>query len=484
MKNLMIPLLLLLCFNPKAQKKILKTIDKEVSQAQLLSHINFIASDELLGRNTGTQENAIVTRYIAEQFKKFGLKKADGNDSYFQEFLLERTFPAKSGFIKIGDSTFTLWKDLIMLGNEPETTATFIYVDSSNIEKNLKYLKDKIVFSYFSSNSKIVENRNRILEEKPLFEIDVIRQFGTWYFILNRYSNVYISEHKQLGLKINRGYYLDNIKQSRIPFFERNSGKKATIYLEGGSSSLITANNVLGIVEGTNPILKKEYIIISAHLDHLGYATGLQADEDSVYNGARDNGIGTGNLLMAAEYFARHPTKRSILFVATNGEEKGLLGSKWFAENPAIPLKSVVANINTDCGGYNDTLSIIISGLEKTTMIDQIMKSGDAYDFEVRDEEIIMPGQNLYRRSDHFSFASKGIPAISFSPGSTGWDEEFEKYYHQTADNPETLNYSYLTKLSKAFVYSIYLIANQQEKPFWVEGDEFEEAGKALYGIN
>ncbi|XOV93082.1 MAG: M28 family metallopeptidase [Bacteroidota bacterium] len=476
-------LLLFICLdNTQAQKKVLKTIDQEVSQAQLESHINFIASDELLGRNTGTQENAIVTRYIAEQFRKFGLIKPPGYNSYLQAFPLRKITPLSSGFIKVKDSTYAIWDQLVMKGNDLNATATMMFVDSDNLEVNLENMKDKIVFFHVPRNE-LSKARNLIAKEKPLSMIGLIRDFGIWPGLVNSWSS-----HRTLAYNVNTfgvrdGYLLDSREISQIPFLTKNSGSKANINLVGGSIGLATASNVLGIVEGSDPLLKNEYVIVSAHLDHIGYARGISIGEDSIYNGARDDGIGTGNLLLAAEYFAKHPSKRSIIFLAANAEEKGLVGSKWYVENPALPLKSIIANINTDTDGYNDTSSFRITGLNKTTMEDLFLITGTTYNLKVYDDETVIPNQNLYRRSDNFSFANKGIPSVTFAPGATSWDEEIEKYYHQTADNPETLNYTYLTKLSKAFIYSIYLVANAEERPFWVEGDEFEEAGKALYGM-
>ena len=216
----------------------------------------------------------------------------------------------------------------------------------------------------------------------------------------------------------------------------------------------------------------------SAHYDHVGI--GL-ADEkgDSIYNGARDNAIGTVTVLSMAENLAKHPTKRSALFVLFTAEEKGLLGSKYYADNPLLPLKDVVYCFNSDGAGYNDTSKITIFGLNRTTATRQILNAAKAYNLEAIDDPA--SEQNLFDRSDNVSFAKKGIPAPTFSLGFTAFDDEIGKYYHRPADEPASVDYDYLYNFFRAYVYAGRLIADKAERPFWTEGDKYYEAGVELY---
>ncbi|PTB95661.1 aminopeptidase, partial [Marivirga lumbricoides] len=240
----------------------------------------------------------------------------------------------------------------------------------------------------------------------------------------------------------------------------------------------IPAKNVVGMVEGTDPKLKNEYVIYSAHYDHIGIGKP-NAEGDSIYNGARDNAVGVVTVMSAAESIARNPTKRSALFILFTAEEKGLLGSRYYTENPLIPLNQMVYCFNSDNGGYNDTSIATIVGLGRTTAGKHIITAATTFGLEAIDDPA--GEQGLFDRSDNVNFAKKGIPAPTFSLGFTAFDAEIMKYYHQQADNPDNLDYEYLKKFFKAFVLSARLIANDPETPFWIEGDKYYEAGKQLY---
>ncbi|MDX1627339.1 MAG: M28 family peptidase, partial [Fulvivirga sp.] len=248
--------------------------------------------------------------------------------------------------------------------------------------------------------------------------------------------------------------------------------------VEGISRSIVTSSNVVGMVEGTDPELKDEFIIYSAHYDHVGVGAP-NAEGDSIYNGARDNAVGTVTVLSAAENIAKYPTKRSALFILFTAEEKGLLGSQYYVEHPLLPLDQMVYCFNSDNASYNDTSKATIVGLNRTTAEDHIKEAAQAFGLTAINDPA--PEQNLFDRSDNVHFAKKGIPAPTFSLGFTAFDAEVFKYYHQPSDNPDNVDYDYLTKFFRAYVLSCRNIANAEQTPFWVEGDKYFEAGKALY---
>jgi len=232
------------------------------------------------------------------------------------------------------------------------------------------------------------------------------------------------------------------------------------------------------MVEGTDPKLKDQFIIYSAHYDHVGIGKP-NAENDSIYNGARDNAVGTVTVLSAAENIAKYPTKRSALFILFTGEEKGLLGSKYYVENPVLPLEKMVYCFNSDNGGYNDTSKATIIGLNRTSVGKHIVDAATEFNLTAIDDPA--PEQGLFDRSDNVHFAAKGIPAPTYSMGFTAFDAEITKYYHQTADNPESLDYEYLEKFFKSYVLACRLIANDATTPFWTEGDKYYSAGEKLY---
>ena len=262
-------------------------------------------------------------------------------------------------------------------------------------------------------------------------------------------------------------------------FLEIKEQKKGACNVKISSAKKITvpAKNVVGKIEGTDPVLKNEYLVISAHYDHVG--VGAKKGQDSIYNGARDNALGTVAVLTAAKFFAKFPPKRSVIFMALTGEEKGLLGSKYYADHPLVPLNQTVFDFDCDGAGYNDKTIATVIGLERTTAETDIMKACEAFGLKAAQDPV--PEQNLYERSDNYNFARKGVPAIDFATGIKSFDAEINKYYHQPADEVSSLDFDYLVKYYRAFVYANYLLANAPKAPVWKAGDKFEATGKELY---
>ncbi|MDO1499986.1 M28 family peptidase [Winogradskyella maritima] len=247
----------------------------------------------------------------------------------------------------------------------------------------------------------------------------------------------------------------------------------------GEPAKSVNSQNVIGYVEGTDPTLKNEFVIFSAHYDHVGVHK-VPNSTDSIFNGARDNAVGTTTVLSMAKSLAKHPGKRSALFILFTGEEKGLLGSRYYVENPVFPLNQMVYCFNSDNGGYNDTSITTIIGLERTTVGQHIKDASQAFGLTAIDDPA--GEQGLFDRSDNVNFAKKGIPAPTFSLGFRSFDGDVTKYYHQPIDEAHTLDYDYLEKFFKAYVLSGRKIINDPKTPTWTAGDKYEEASRALYG--
>jgi Zn-dependent M28 family amino/carboxypeptidase len=206
----------------------------------------------------------------------------------------------------------------------------------------------------------------------------------------------------------------------------------------------INSNNVVAKIEGSDAALKNEYVVYSAHWDHLGRDPKLQGDQ--IYNGALDNASGTATLLEIAEAFTKlaTPPKRSVLFLAVTAEEKGLLGAKYYATNPLYPLNKTLANINMDgVNQWGRTKDILMVGDDNSTLIDLLRETAAAQNRVVNPDA--EPGKGFYFRSDHFEFAKVGVPALYTDSGQDyiGKDANFgkqksEEYtakdYHKVSD--------------------------------------------------
>lgn len=256
---------------------------------------------------------------------------------------------------------------------------------------------------------------------------------------------------------------------------EKGEKVPVTVSHSGLQAESLFSSNVLGFIPGSDPVLKEEYIMLSAHYDHVGVGkeggTAYTA-ADSIFNGARDNGIGTVAIIAAAKDLAKNPPKRSVIILACTGEEMGMLGSEYYVSNPWVPIEKTVYNLNTDGAGYNSTNDISVIGWGRTNADSLIAEAAAKAGLGVIQNP--EPRQNLYYRSDNISFAKAGIPAVNFAPGMSKMDEEIMKYYHKAEDNPETIDFDYLFKLCNAFTWTARKIADTR-KLSWTPGDALEK---------
>ncbi len=465
-------------------QKVLSTVHLN----DVKGHLTFIASDELKGRNTGSEGLKIAAQYIKSQLMSHGVTPAPGMKDYFQEVPLSVNTPPKKGTITKDGHTLDYPDDIAILGGKNNMGKfSFINVGYSR-ESDLSDvdLSNKIAISICGDGksenpqSWFYQAHDKIKRLEKAGAIGLIELYQSnrvpFKFLKQQFARTQMS--------------LDSEKRGEFLHIWMNAANKDKIgtlsgegelelYIEIPDNKVAKSQNVVGFVEGSDPGLKNEYIVYSAHYDHVGIGNA-DASGDSIYNGARDNAVGTTAILEVAENLAKYPTKRSALFVFFTAEEKGLLGSKYFVENCPVDLKDIVYNFNIDNGGYNDTTIISVVGLDRTTAGDHIQKSCNTFDLTAIEDPA--KEQGLFDRSDNVNFAKKGIPAPTFSLGFRSFDAEIFKYYHQPGDEVESLDFNYLLKYFRAYVLSARKIANADEKPFWIEGDKYYDAGVELYG--
>lgn len=464
-------------------------VEETVTYSGVQAKIEFLASDELRGRDTPSPEQDIAAKYLATRMKEWGVKSAPGVDDYRQPVPFKIVTPAKSGSFEAMDSTYILGEDMLLMGGssaEVESRVVFLDYGSEDDFDNAKVAGKIVVVRLgekgepnvrkaFASGRK---KRERAAEygAVALIELYTSKQIS-WKLIKNYLGGASMSldmDEKQEGIP---HLWMDDSANTKSAFFKESKGK-SRLNIGEATIDRFVSYNVVGMVEGSNPELKNEIVVYSAHYDHVGVGQP-DADGDTIYNGTRDNAIGSITVLEAAHNIAKYPLERTAMFVFFTGEEKGLLGSEWFVEHPVVPLESIVMCFNSDNAGYNDTSITTIIGLERTTATDAFLKSGDTYDLGTIGDQ--MPDQNLFDRSDQVSFARKGIPAVMYTMGVTAFDDELLKYYHQAGDNPDSVDYDYIFKFTKAYVHACRLVGNMPERPYWTEGDKYYDAGEALY---
>ena len=221
------------------------------------------------------------------------------------------------------------------------------------------------------------------------------------------------------------------------------------------------APNVVGMVEGSDPALKGQYLVFSAHMDHVGI--GHPVAGDSIYNGADDNASGTAAVLALAEAFARakERPRRSIIFLTVSGEEEGLWGSAYFASHSPVPIDSIVADLNIDMIGRNWRDTIVAIGREHSDLGPTLARIAAAHpELHMATIDDPWPNENFYYRSDHFNFARRGVPALFFFSGT-------HADYHEPDDEIEKIDFEKETRIVRLLYYFGSEVANAADKPKW-----------------
>ncbi len=469
-----------------------------ITQADVEYKLRFLASDELKGRDTGSEENNIAARFIAAHLESFGYKPAPGQSSYYQTIEFTKSKTPNKGMFAVGGDTYEQGEQLMLLsGNLDKTTAEVVFANHGWVDEEAGRndyegldVEGKIVIvlpgveegqndqAAFAAAS---EKRKFAQEKGALALIELYRLQFPWQFFKRYFGGESLNlpdDKEEDGGTLIYGWLQESQEQQDLAKVREGEKMQGELMSTGYQKKATPSHNVVGVLEGTDPALKNEYILLSAHFDHVG-VTNRGPGRDSIFNGARDNAMGTVALLTAAEALAKERPKRSVIILACTGEEKGLLGSRYYTENPLLPLDQTIFNLNTDGAGYNTTEAVSVIGWGRTGTDYAIEKGTRPFGLNIIKDPA--PEQNLFDRSDNVSFCAKGVPALTFSPAFENFDGEIQKYYHQPADEADAVDMNYLLRYSQSYAHIARLIANNEERPKWREGDKYEELGKKLY---
>ncbi|REE00518.1 M28 family metallopeptidase [Marinoscillum furvescens] len=488
MKKVIIAALMMSCGVAWAQKDK-KLVDKTVSKQRMEAHLKFLASDALRGRDTPSQGLEVAAEYLRTQLEYYGVKPFPEYPDYFQPVPFKKYYKPERGALTGTADTFQIEKDFLLLkGSNLNWTGEVVvlpYATQEELEE-ADVAGKLVVCTAGDGTDESVRAWYALAKEKRLWAQDagaagIIELYQSpqipWPLLVKYLSGDKVmldeGEDEDEFLTI----WMSNAERKGSKAF--STGDTVTLEIAGSKVEKFNGHNIVGYVEGSDSELKSQYVAFTAHYDHVGVGAP-DSTGDNIYNGARDNAVGTVTVLEAAKNLTTKPTKRSSLFVLFTAEEKGLLGSKYFVDNSPLPLNEIAFCFNSDNGGYNNTSMATVIGLDRTTAEDLLIKAIETYGLTPGDDANYKD-QNLFDRSDNVSFASKGIPAPSFGMGVDAFDEDITRTYHQPADEFETLDMDYLYTFYRAYVLAGRLIGNMKETPFWVEGDKYYEAGKALY---
>jgi hypothetical protein len=508
--------LLTMAMAPDVSRKVYA---ETITADDLRKHLTILASDEYEGRETAEKGQRMAAKYIADQFRSFGIPELK-TGGYYQTINLLRYTPG-AGSIVFGDQSFSFKKDFYYtsgIENGRVAAEEFVVAGYGINDKkysdygNLTDVKGKVVM-VLQGEPKDKKGNSLVTGTTTLsdwstqrrLKVNEARKQGAaaLFIVLDDYEKTY-NENKhsiesptvQLGLPLKAGeaepaptpmpvLYLSKATAAALlknasakttvdKIAARITKKKRTTRINLSSPKLsieinrkpenINSENVLGYLEGGD--LKDELVVITAHYDHLGIHDGV------VFNGADDDGSGTVAVLELAEAFAKakkdgHGPRRSILFMAVSGEEKGLLGSRWYTESPVFPLQQTVCDLNIDMIGRvdkdhlndsnyvyvigSDMLSSELKGITETANNSFTQIKLD-YRFDAPDDPNM-----FYFRSDHYNFARNGIPVAFFFNG-------VHADYHKETDEVSKIAFNLMERRSRLVFYTAWELVNREQR--------------------
>jgi Zn-dependent M28 family amino/carboxypeptidase len=496
--------------------------------ARWWSHVEYLASDALEGRNTGSEGHRKVAEYVASQFAQAGLKPAGGDGSFIQpvSFLTKQLDEGASSLalrtsagtknLQLGDDASirtsvdpassldaelvfvgyglkipeihhddfadveTKGRVAVYLGGAPSATPGALAAHYQATAQRWAAMRAAgIVGTISLANPNHLEmtwarsSPNRLLATMQLTDPRVNETQGdqisiTW------------NPGRADELFAGTGHTFKEIVNAAeagkpLPHFTIDARIQAKTVVK---RSQVVSQNIAGIYTGTAK--SDEYVVVSSHIDHLG--TGPAVDGDTIFNGAMDNASGVASMLEMAQrlHETQAKTGRSILFVAVTGEEKGLLGSKYFAMNPTVPVKSIVADINVDMFLPLYPFKILtVYGLDESTLGADAKAAGARMGVKVQPDP--EPVRNVFTRSDQYSFILRGIPSVMVDIGNEkgSKEEQAEKdwlatrYHGRTDDVRQPIDRAAAVKFNDLLMSLVVRVANENRRPEWNKSSFF-----------
>ena len=535
--------LFLMCFilscspkNEYVQEDGLKSFDVK----NLEDHIKILASDSFQGRKPFTEGETRTIQYLKNEFSKLGLEPGNGNE-YFQKVPMVEITPTADSIMRVKGvaSNFTLrgFHDYVI--NSQRTDSAIVWKDEPLVFAGFGIVAPEYNWNDYEN----LDVRNKIVvvlvndpgfggEDPAFFKGNTMTYYGRWTYKFEEAArqgakgclvihdtapagypfqvlqNTWNAAHLYLDPRGKNVFYSEGIgwitkpaaekvfsaagldfnemqTQARKPGFKGQELKIGITLSMNLRVRFNTSNNVIGKITGSEK--PDEYIVYTAHWDHLGIST-KDASGDSIYNGAVDNASGTAGLLEIAKAFKsmNHKPGRSIVFLAVTAEEQGLWGSAYYAENPVYPKEKTIANINMDgINPYGPMKDVMVIGVGQSDLEDCLKEEARLLNRDVLPDD--EPEKGYFFRSDHFNFAKIGVPTLYVETGSyfvgkgKAYGEQLkttytEKYYHQPSDEFDSTRMNFeggIEDLKLLFQVGKRL-SFADKWPQWKEGSEFK----------
>ncbi len=504
--------------------------DAAKSAERVKAHMGFLASDLLEGRDTGARGHEIAAAYVATQLAQLGVKPGGENGGYYQSIALLSFRAADEGRLTVrakgaAPAQLVFGDDYLPrpypTAQELRLSAPVVFAGFGIVDKKAKRddyrgldAKGKIVavlagapagfqteerayhasirtkFSVAAAHGAVgvlliqtpaEESRRpfaRLLSHRGVWDMTWRQPDGEYYLPGREAAPLgYISLAGAAKLFAGSPVPLDQVyrdaEAGKTKSFRLPVSLDAELNVE---TKPLTSVNVVGVVEGVDPVLKNEVIVISAHLDHFGVKEGGQGDV--IFNGAMDNASGVATALEVARGFAEgQPPRRTVAFVFVTAEEKGHAGSQAFASYPTVPGRlAAVINLDMPMLTY-DFIDVVAFGNERTNLGPVVRRAADRMGVSLSPDPL--PQESLYTRSDHFSFVMQGVPAVYLITGFGGdGARAFGAFaahnYHQPSDDlSQPIDYRVGAKFARLNYEIARDIANDDTRPAWLPGDFF-----------
>ncbi|WP_172277061.1 M20/M25/M40 family metallo-hydrolase [Chryseobacterium sp. LAM-KRS1] len=455
-----------------------KPLVSAIKESDLKKDMYEMAADQFWGREAGTLNELKVSMWLADKAKESGMSPAGENGTFFQYFDMYRHQVIPQSSVKLGENTLRLWKDFLVA--EPVNAhleTDVVYAGNTEPEDLSKLnLKGKVL-AVNASDKNIEKEMTLFVRRYPGF---VRTKYYNTALNLGAKAIIFITDDTsekswvEVLPQMTRGSYgVEGLRESitnNIPVLwikRENAGwvknnPKVSINLITETHKYPSVN-VIGKIEGTDPRLKNEYVLISGHQDHDGIRHPVK--NDTIYNGADDNASTCVAMLAMARAYKKQPGKRSILFVFHGAEERGLLGSRWHAAHPVVPKEQIVAVLNGDMIGRNSNEeAALLGGNVPHKNSEELVKMAEEANNEstkfryLKDWDSPNHAEYFYFRSDHLPYAKLGIPAIFFT-------SVLHEQYHTPQDESENINYKKLYKMTEWMYRTSWKVANESDRP-------------------
>jgi Peptidase family M28/PA domain len=516
---------------------IAQSVAPQFQPEAVRAHVAFLADDLLEGRQTGTRGYEIAARYVAAQFESYGLKPA-GEDGWFQRITFQRTsyLPNRAAMTLLGPGGEQRYAhgDNVLVGlnvrkMEYAVEAPLVFVGYGMQNKRFGFDdyrglnaqgKIVVVLSGFPKGMPSEEGAHlastKVENAEAQGAIGVITidtlesgKSNPWKRAQEYAFDPVFSWVGKDGLAHMRAPGIVARAKVHSPVAEalfsdaprklqavlreadkpmghpRGFALKGRLQIESaGSAERVTSPNVVGLLPGSDPTLSKQYVVLSAHLDHLGITAATRDDPktDLINNGALDNAAGIATTLEVARALASAPTKprRSILFIATTAEEEGLLGADYFAQHPTVPIKQIVGNVDLDMPLLLYPFTDVIAfGANHSTLGPLVAKAAGEMNIALAPDP--MPEQGIFTRSDHYMFVKQGVAAVFLATGfSNGGEKHWAQYlagpyHHANDDLTQAIDWQAGARFAEVNYRITRAMADADTAPKWNEGDFFGE---------